>query len=56
MKGYLKNEKDTKDAFDETGFYKSGDIGYYTEDKHIYVINRIKELIKCKNHQVREKQ
>lgn len=52
MTGYLKNEEATKLAFDETGFYKSGDLGYYSEDNLLYVVNRIKELIKCKNHQV----
>lgn len=52
MKGYLKNEEATKSAFDESGFYKSGDLGYYNEDNHLFIVNRIKDLIKCNNHQV----
>lgn len=52
MKCYLKNEEASKEAIDDDGFYKSGDLGYYTEDNLIYLTNRIKELIKCKNHQV----
>ena len=52
MKEYLKNEDATKSTFDESGFYKSGDLGYYTEDKHLFFVNRINDLIKCNNHVV----
>ncbi len=31
----------------------SGDIGFYDEDKHFYVVDRLKELIKYKGYQVR---
>ncbi|KPJ07625.1 Luciferin 4-monooxygenase [Papilio machaon] len=48
--GYI--GKDSKDEFDEDGFYKTGDIAYYDEDGYFYVVDRIKELIKYKAWQV----
>ncbi len=32
----------------------SGDIGFYDEDEHVYITDRLKELIKYKGFQVRE--
>ncbi|XP_013135095.1 PREDICTED: 4-coumarate--CoA ligase 1-like [Papilio polytes] len=48
--GYI--GKDSKDEFDEDGFYKTGDIAYYDEDGYFYIVDRIKELIKYKAWQV----
>ncbi|KOB71342.1 Luciferin 4-monooxygenase [Operophtera brumata] len=45
--GYLSVSND--DFFDEEGFYKSGDVGYYDEDRYFYIVDRIKELIKYKD-------
>ncbi|XP_068622181.1 uncharacterized protein [Battus philenor] len=50
MKGYI--GKDRKHDFDEEGFFKTGDIGYYDEDKYFYIVDRLKELIKYKGYQV----
>ncbi|KAG6465865.1 hypothetical protein O3G_MSEX015450 [Manduca sexta] len=36
----------TTDYMDKEGFFKTGDVGYYDDDKYFYVVNRIKELIK----------
>lgn len=52
MKGYYNNPSATKSAFDEDGFFLTGDLGYRDEDGHIYVIDRIKEIIKYKGFQV----
>lgn len=52
MKGYLGNEKQTREIFDEDGYLKTGDIGYYDEDGYIFIVDRIKELIKYKGYQV----
>ena len=30
-----------------------GDIGYYDEDEHFFIVDRLKELIKYKGFQVR---
>ncbi|CAH2100712.1 unnamed protein product [Euphydryas editha] len=43
MKGYIGGPVD---CFDEDGFFKTGDIGYYDENKYLYVVDRIKDIIK----------
>lgn len=53
MKGYLGNDKETKESFDEEGFLKSGDLGYYDEEGYFYIVDRLKEVIKYKGFQVR---
>ena len=50
MKGYI--GKDRRDDFDEEGFLKTGDIGYYDEEGYFYIVDRLKELIKYKGYQV----
>ncbi|XP_050358862.1 uncharacterized protein LOC126779080 [Nymphalis io] len=50
MKGYV--GKDGKEDFDDEGFFKTGDIGYYDEDKCFFIVDRLKELIKYKGYQV----
>ncbi|RZC36036.1 4-coumarate--CoA ligase 1-like, partial [Asbolus verrucosus] len=44
MKGYY--NQGSSHCFDSDGFLKTGDIGYYDEDKCIYVIERMKEMFK----------
>ncbi|KAF5282545.1 hypothetical protein FQA39_LY04952 [Lamprigera yunnana] len=52
MKGYFENEEATKNAVDEEGWLHTGDIAYYDEDEHLYIVDRLKELIKYKGFQV----
>ncbi|KAF5292799.1 hypothetical protein FQA39_LY13844 [Lamprigera yunnana] len=52
MKGYFENEEATKNTVDEDGWLHTGDIAYYDEDEHVYVVDRLKELIKYKGFQV----
>ncbi|KAI5477830.1 phospholipase A-2-activating protein [Pseudohyphozyma bogoriensis] len=50
--GYLGNAKATKETFDDDGFVHTGDEVYIAEDGWVYVVDRIKELIKCNGFQV----
>lgn len=53
MKGYMGKEQETREVFDDEGYLKTGDIGYYDSEGYLYIVDRLKELIKYKGHQVR---
>ncbi|XP_026482567.1 luciferin 4-monooxygenase-like [Ctenocephalides felis] len=49
MLGYYGRPEATSEVLDpETGWFKTGDIGYYDEDHYVYVTDRIKEIAKYK--------
>ncbi|XP_077503576.1 luciferin 4-monooxygenase-like [Amblyomma americanum] len=52
VRGYLNNPEATASLYDEDGFLRSGDIGYYNERGEFYVVDRIKEMFKCMDQQV----
>jgi 4-coumarate--CoA ligase len=52
MKGYLNNEQATRATIDADGWLRTGDIGHVDEDGYVFVVDRLKELIKYKGFQV----
>ncbi|KAL6587557.1 4-coumarate--CoA ligase-like 1 [Orobanche minor] len=52
MKGYYKNEYETNLTIDRDGWLHTGDIGYIDDDGDVFLVDRIKELIKYKGFQV----
>ena len=51
MKGYLDNPKATAESIQD-GWLHSGDIAYCNENGNIFIVDRLKELIKVKGFQV----
>jgi 4-coumarate--CoA ligase len=52
MKGYLNNEQATAATITDDGWLRTGDIGHVDEEDHVFVVDRLKELIKYKGFQV----
>lgn len=43
--GYYKREEATREALTEDGFLRTGDVGYFGEDRHLYVFDRSKDMM-----------
>ncbi|KAJ0238238.1 4-coumarate--CoA ligase-like 9 [Hirschfeldia incana] len=52
MKGYVENEKATAETLDQEGWLKTGDLCYIDAEGFLYIVDRLKELIKYKAYQV----
>ncbi|XP_043723011.1 4-coumarate--CoA ligase 2-like [Telopea speciosissima] len=52
MKGYLNDPEATERTIDKEGWLHTGDIGYVDEDDEIFIVDRLKEIIKYKGFQV----
>jgi long-subunit acyl-CoA synthetase (AMP-forming) len=52
MAGYFSNEEATTSTLTSEGWLKTGDICYIDTDGFLFVVDRLKELIKYKGYQV----
>ncbi|KAL6906357.1 hypothetical protein ACP4OV_003958 [Aristida adscensionis] len=52
MTGYVGDDEANRSAFDAEGWLKTGDLCYIDEDGFLFVVDRLKELIKYKGYQV----
>jgi long-chain acyl-CoA synthetase len=49
FEGYYKMPDKTAEAFDEDGFFKTGDAGYVDADGQVIYLDRVKDMIRLKN-------
>ncbi|KAH7374018.1 hypothetical protein KP509_17G083800 [Ceratopteris richardii] len=52
MKGYIGDPEATQRTIDKDGFLHTGDIGFVDDDDEIFIVDRVKEIIKFKGFQV----
>jgi acyl-CoA synthetase (AMP-forming)/AMP-acid ligase II len=52
MQGYLNQPEASRNTVDAEGWLHTGDIGYIDEEGYLYIVDRIKELIKYKGLQI----
>lgn len=52
MQGYLNNPEATASTLDRDGWLHTGDIGHIDDQGNLYILDRLKELIKYKGLQV----
>lgn len=51
MPGYLDDDEANEKAFVQ-GYFRTGDVGYVDEDGHLYIVDRIKDIIICSGFNV----
>ncbi len=51
--GYLNDPQATANTLDKDGWLHTGDIAFIDEDEEMFIVDRVKEIIKVKGFQVR---
>lgn len=46
MSGYYNNPDANREAFTEDGWFRSGDLGHFDKEGHLYIVGRKKDIIK----------
>ncbi|EDW75958.1 uncharacterized protein Dwil_GK15213 [Drosophila willistoni] len=46
--GYYGNPLQTQKTFDSESWFHTGDLGYFDEDNNLYIVDRKKDIFKCK--------
>ncbi|KAG6472873.1 4-coumarate--CoA ligase 1-like [Zingiber officinale] len=52
MKGYINDPEATRNTIDKDGWLHTGDVGYVDNDDEVFIVDRLKEIIKYKGFQV----
>ena len=52
LSGFLNDQDATDQMVDNSGWLHTGDIGYYDEDQHFFIVDSLKNVIKFRGHQV----
>ncbi|KAM5344308.1 hypothetical protein ACJ41O_012845 [Fusarium nematophilum] len=52
MQGYVHGEEQVDSPMTSDGFMKTGDIGFVNDKGYLFIVDRAKEMIKVKGHQV----
>ncbi|XP_074572732.1 4-coumarate--CoA ligase CCL1-like [Curcuma longa] len=52
MKGYINDPEATRNTIDKDGWLHTGDVGYVDDDDEVFIVDRLKEIIKVKGFQV----
>lgn len=48
MQGYVGNKELTEETMTKDGFLRTGDIGYVDDNGFVFLVDRLKEMIKVK--------